>query len=179
MPRKFDNLGKFVLWFAEQYHKVKSIQERQIESSEVRVKYKIACTYEDYQKSGKIVIQAKSSPVYSYLTPQEVYSDVEIMASLHPLDASTITKLHFESNTTSANDLVRIKYTIDRQYYSNDLNELVYLIRDMVSDTVHELSESKLLNNINVLEGLSAKDSMSIGFAMGTDHQKKVSKLIG
>jgi len=165
---KFDNLTKFVLRFAEQYHQTKSKLEQEARQSSIYVKYKISSTYEEYTKSGKLLIQSKRGGAYCYMTPTEICADTEILSQIHPIDVNIITKLQFEvGQKTDTSQVVK-------QWFSDERGETIYLIYNSLSEEHHEMSESELLDASHVISRLSAQDCMSIGFGLGVQHSNRI-----
>jgi len=168
---KLDTLYKFILQFAERYHQAKSKLEEEARQSSIFIKYKISTTYDEYKKSGKLLIQSKRGGAYCYMTPQEICSDEALISHLHPIDVSIVTKLQLEAgrNTNTS--------SIVKQWFSTEKGETMYLIYDSLSDEHQEVCESELIDATHLITRLSVQDCMSIGFGMGVEHSKRIANI--
>jgi hypothetical protein len=168
---KFDRLTKFILRFAELYHRVKSGLEEEAQASSIYIKYKISTTYEEYKHSGKLLIQSKRGGAYCYMTPAEICADQKIISQIHPIDVNIVTRLHL-----GAKEKMNTSY-IMKQWFSTKKGETIYVICDSSQDSCVEIAESTLLNATHIINCLSVKDCMAIGFGLGVQHSKRITAL--
>lgn len=163
---KYANLPKFILNFAEIYHQAKIRATRESQASTLYIKYKINSSYEEYQKTGKLLVQSKKGGAYVYMSPSEICSDESIISQLHPIDVSVVTKLQLESGERTEN------HRIIKRWYCEERSEEIYLLYDTANEISLELSETDILDSYHIINRLTAKDCMSIGFDLGVKHRK-------
>jgi hypothetical protein len=129
------------------------------------IKYKISSSYEDYQLTGKIVIQSKKGGAYSHKTPHQIYQDAEIMTYLHPIDAGIIAGLCSGIDQAKQKNNAIIKYRLIKQAEEN--GEVIYLFETIETGELLNVPESVLYERADFLSYLDQKDCLPIGFEMG------------
>lgn len=171
--RKFNSAYQFIFQLSERIRLVRSKLEEESKSSSILVKYKIATSYDDYKRTGKLLLQSKRGGAYCYMTPEQLCCDEKLISSMHPLDVAIVTKLQLEEEeAVSTSHIVK-------QWASAEHGETVYLIYNSFSDEHITVRESELIDLPNIVQRLSVKDCMSIGFGMGVKHSKRVAELQG
>ncbi len=173
MEKQSTGLDKFLLYFGELYHQLRKASSKVPETVDSHVlKYKIGNSYEDYQKTGKILIQARKGSAYLYLTPQKICEDENIIGHLHPIDASIITKLRVETDSIKISEP---KYYIRKQLSSEE--GIIFEIADRATEETFLLKQMDIVSQPDLINNLSGKDAMSVGMAYGESYAQKISSL--
>ncbi len=167
-----NKLGNFFSRFIEVYQKQKSVQ---CDGNTHQLKYKIASSYEDYRKSGKVLIQARRGSAYIQLTPSEVLKNVDLLSFLHPIDASIITKLYHESSAEVHGTSAIAEFKYMGEELSKETPHIKVL--NKATDTIETICLESFIKHANLLNKFNAEDSMKIGWLLGSIHEKHISKL--
>lgn len=171
LKASLESLSKYILWFAEHYHKAKSQIEEDAKHALVDVKYKISNTFEEYCRKGKLLIQSRQGGAYSYMTPAEICADQHILGHMHPLDVNTVTKLHAHEMLRAVDPAKHFR--LMRQRYSDDGRLHIYTLYDPIDEYTFDLTEEELLDSPYFLENLKSGDGVSIGFNLGMNHHQR------
>ncbi len=168
-----NNLSKFVGNITTHYHETRQkINSGELYQDLHLVKYKIVGSYDEYVKTGKLLVQSKRGSAYAYFTPNEIIEDETILSHLHPIDATIIAKLINEGEAQDKNIQPTAKIT--KQYFSEEKNTYIYEIQQTDSDELVKLTQIDILDNPHLIEQLNSRDAMSIGCQMGLDSARKI-----
>lgn len=167
---QFVNFAKLAQWFTEKNSLIKARKQQHLDNSRLEIKYKIGSDYDHYLKTRKVLIQSRTGPLYCYMTPKDVIDDQSIIGFMHPIDACAITKLCAESLPQNKHAL-----EITREYIDKESNQYRYVLASHLNiGEIYDVSEEELYERYDLIEKLSAKASLSLGFKMGAEHTKKI-----
>lgn len=170
-----NQVSKYVIWLASQLHQVRLRNEQNKNNAIVGVKYKLMSTYEEYQTSGRLLIQHREGAAYTYMTPKEICADIELLKHLHPLDVNIVTTLYVQGQKepiVSPKNIHLVKQKLD-----SITGNVIYTIFDPKDDSLLDIGEQELLDRADLLSCLNGKDGVSFGFSLGLKHAERVKRM--
>ena len=170
---KLNKVGEALSQFTKQYKKIRGKKaDGTLYQDAHLIKYKIVGNYDEYMKTGKLLIQSRRGSAYVYYTPNEILADEKILGHLHPLDAIIVSKLFNEKQ--SQDNKINPAASITKQYFSEDKQTYIYEIQKSNCEDIIKVSQFDILDNPHLVEQLSSRDAMSIGCQMGMDNARKI-----
>ena len=154
-------MPKYILWFAEQYHQLKS---QMTKSKNNRFKYKVVTTKQEYFSCGKIVLSFLDNvgETLPPLTPKEILADTQLMSGLHPLDAASIAILSQDQTSCSITGYQR----------SNEDGEWRFSILHKNGKSEYKTASEISLDK-SLIKKLNGLDAHRIGFATAEEQHDR------
>jgi hypothetical protein len=137
------------------------------------IKFRICSSTSEYAANGKIEIGTLDSSVSLYsLSPEEIWSNQEILEGLRPSDAMYLMELYFKEIISNNAQL-----QISRQYFDTEKNTKVFEIINIHNDSLQRITLNDLISNPSLLQRLKNEDVLSVSFESGYAHAEKTDKL--